>query len=685
MKTFAKIFIFLLLLGSQALGQAVKISCTEVLPDGDVRVSWDTLSLGSSFSSYKVYSAEHRNGPYLLQATINIMGQGDFIHTGAGANSDTVFYYVFTDQGGGSTTITDTLATMLLSASTVDFEQTDFSWTPLHEPLPFLPEMYPKYFLFREYPAGSWSIVDSTVDLSVSYHFWDCNSSNDTVRFKIGVRNFENGCFSFSNEKKAIMKNQTNRFPPVIDSVSITADGESLIGWQPSEEPDIVGYKIFSVTSTNDSIDYVAGRLSVSYLHVSSQPCLGPLKYIILSVDSCGNESPFPFDSVTFLDKPHSTIFLEDVQYDPCMMSNMLTWNEYKNFEPSLGYTNIYASENSGPYQVIGTVFPGRTIFVHENLSPNTLYSYYIRAYSSDSLKTSTSCRKSVTTYNSPRPAFMYIRYVTVQDNEKTNLLFYTDTSAHVNFYKVLRSMSRSGPYDEVGRVDNTGQEFVSFTDDRAVVGEYSYFYKIEVTDSCGIDTIICNTARSILLETEALPDMTNSLAWNAYESWSGRVQGYKVYRRIDNGAPDLLANLDSLTLTYIDNVSSFIESASRISYYIEADEGETNIYGFREQSISNEAVSEQESRVYMPNAMAPMGINNLLKPVLVFVNEEGYEFQVYNRWGQLLFVTNDLSEGWDGKYKGEYVPGGVYVYLVKFVNNLNQPEYLKGNVVVIY
>lgn len=681
----AIVFYFLLISGLQTFGQAIKISCTEVMPDGNVLVSWDTLNLGSSFSSYKVYSSDHRKGPYTLRSTITVLGQGEFLHVNAGANTDTVFYYIYLDQGGSSITITDTLATMLLSGSTSDFEQVDFAWTPLHEPAPFLPAMHPEYYLFREYPAGTWAVLDSTVNQFINYHFWDCNFSNDTVRFKIGVRNNVNGCFSFSNEKKAIMKNQTNRYPPVLDSVSITAGGEAVIGWEAAEEPDIVGYKIFSVTSTNDSIDYVAGRLTTSYLHRFSQPCLGPLKYIILSVDTCGNESPFPFDSVTFLDKPHSTIYLEDIQYDPCMMSNLLIWNEYKNFEPSLGFTNIYASENSGPFELIGTVLPGQSMFIHENLLPNTWYSYYIRAYSTDTLKSSTSCQKTVRTYNSPRPLFMYTRYVTVEDNIRTKLLFYTDTNAHVQYYRILRSISESGPYDEVGRIDNTGQEYVSFADESAVVEAHSYYYQIEVTDSCGIDSVIANTVRSIHLETEALPDMSNSLTWNAYESWSGRIEGYRVYRRLDNGSLDLLADLDSLTFDYTDNISSLTGNVSRISYLVEAYEGDGNIYGFRESSYSNEVISEQKPRIYVPNAFTPRGLNNVLLPVFVFVGAEGYEFQVYNRWGQLIFRTEDQTEGWDGKYNGNYVPQDVYVYLVRYYDTNNKPAYVRGNVAVIY
>ncbi len=42
--------------------------------------------------------------------------------------------------------------------------------------------------------------------------------------------------------------------------------------------------------------------------------------------------------------------------------------------------------------------------------------------------------------------------------------------------------------------------------------------------------------------------------------------------------------------------------------------------------------------------------------------------FRVYNRWGEQLFETSQLSEGWDGTYKGQKVEQGVYMYYVQAI-----------------
>jgi gliding motility-associated-like protein len=38
-------------------------------------------------------------------------------------------------------------------------------------------------------------------------------------------------------------------------------------------------------------------------------------------------------------------------------------------------------------------------------------------------------------------------------------------------------------------------------------------------------------------------------------------------------------------------------------------------------------------------------------------------DFKIYNNWGELIFSTNELNTGWDGTYKGEAVPIGVYTW----------------------
>jgi gliding motility-associated-like protein len=67
-----------------------------------------------------------------------------------------------------------------------------------------------------------------------------------------------------------------------------------------------------------------------------------------------------------------------------------------------------------------------------------------------------------------------------------------------------------------------------------------------------------------------------------------------------------------------------------------------------------------------IPNAFTPNGdgLNDVFR---IFgtppENITKFNFQVYNRWGQKIFGTNNIEEGWDGKLKGQYCEPGVYVW----------------------
>ncbi len=66
---------------------------------------------------------------------------------------------------------------------------------------------------------------------------------------------------------------------------------------------------------------------------------------------------------------------------------------------------------------------------------------------------------------------------------------------------------------------------------------------------------------------------------------------------------------------------------------------------------------------VYAPNTFTPNndGINDFF--TLKGVGIEQATLYIFNRWGELLFETNDLTKGWDGTYQGQDVQSGVYVW----------------------
>ena len=64
---------------------------------------------------------------------------------------------------------------------------------------------------------------------------------------------------------------------------------------------------------------------------------------------------------------------------------------------------------------------------------------------------------------------------------------------------------------------------------------------------------------------------------------------------------------------------------------------------------------------------------------------EKQLEFNIFNRWGEKVFESNDLSFAWDGKYRGEAQPAQVYVYelVLTYINGYTAPKQ-KGSITLI-
>ncbi len=96
-----------------------------------------------------------------------------------------------------------------------------------------------------------------------------------------------------------------------------------------------------------------------------------------------------------------------------------------------------------------------------------------------------------------------------------------------------------------------------------------------------------------------------------------------------------------------------------------------------------NVFVSE-ESLLAVPNAFSPgTGVNSEFKIILRGIATLNY-FRIFNRWGNVVFETKNIAEGWDGSYKGVPQPFGVYVYDIQAVTSTGKVINKSGNVTII-
>lgn len=91
--------------------------------------------------------------------------------------------------------------------------------------------------------------------------------------------------------------------------------------------------------------------------------------------------------------------------------------------------------------------------------------------------------------------------------------------------------------------------------------------------------------------------------------------------------------------------------------------------------------ISLCNGRIYMPNAFTPNedGTNETFKPITADPSVE-FHMTIFDRWGQMIFETYDIHEGWDGNFNGEPCPTGNYVWRIDYQGQGTESPGKKGS-----
>jgi gliding motility-associated-like protein len=89
---------------------------------------------------------------------------------------------------------------------------------------------------------------------------------------------------------------------------------------------------------------------------------------------------------------------------------------------------------------------------------------------------------------------------------------------------------------------------------------------------------------------------------------------------------------------------------------------------------------------IYMPTAFVPnngRGVNNFARPTYVGIKELK-AFNIYNRWGQLVFSTRDMLKGWDGNISGAPQPTQTFIVIIEAIDVNGKPHKVERTLTLI-
>ena len=145
--------------------------------------------------------------------------------------------------------------------------------------------------------------------------------------------------------------------------------------------------------------------------------------------------------------------------------------------------------------------------------------------------------------------------------------------------------------------------------------------------------------------------------------------------------------NYDWIPATYLsaadisNPVSIFPNPATGIQYKVIV----YSTQGCKDSAYINIKVFKTKPTIFVPTAFTPNndGKNDLLRPIAVGISNIEY-FNIYNRWGQLLFSTTINGQGWDGRINGVLQSTGTFVWTVKATDYTGEAYFQKGVVTLI-
>lgn len=181
--------------------------------------------------------------------------------------------------------------------------------------------------------------------------------------------------------------------------------------------------------------------------------------------------------------------------------------------------------------------------------------------------------------------------------------------------------------------------------------------YSIDYRDECRNVSRPSNKTSPIYFYKSEIAPNEYIFSWTEYLGWEDGVANYYLETKVDDtnwSRQTLPAGEDSITIK-IDN----LESTFRIAAESRENPART--------SVSNQISLQKNILLGIPTAFTPNGngLNDEFK--IIADNITNFKMYIFNRWGEVIFYSEDINKGWDGNYLSKRMPEGSYTFKIEF------------------
>lgn len=466
------------------------------------------------------------------------------------------------------------------------------------------------------------------------------------------------GCRDTIQNQALIIGDSTAPLDLDILRVSVVDDNTIVLDYKRSEAIDFEAYLVYEQANGQyKKLTEIKDRETISYTIAGKNTLTTSYCFKIEVQNTCGLVSD------TFTALQHCTIET-DAQGDTNV--SIVDWSPYIGWQQVNTY-DVYRAEvgSPTPLQLIGTV-PGDSLrYIDSTVYCNIEYSYKIQANEqggNNQLSLSDTAHALPVWKYTPPPNKL-VR-ATVEDDIEILIEWDSVRGSQIPITTYVLQKSRDGiNYMQINAADaNT----FSYVDEEVLVDDYSYFYRTYAIDECLDTTDFWNFGKTILLDADTSEDQRPKLNWSHYQGWTEDISYYTVeIKNPDNTFLEIASfpYKDTAFRDLLTDLNQRPDYCYRIVAYKETVPFEDQVV-----SVSNVDCSPVRSKIFYPNAFTPNAdnLNDFYVTPSQYIKE--YHIQIFNRWGEKVFESFDLTKNWDGTYKGEDVQQDAYAVLVNTV-----------------
>ena len=340
---------------------------------------------------------------------------------------------------------------------------------------------------------------------------------------------------------------------------------------------------------------------------------------------------------------------------------NLVTW-----VTNTTGVSNFTVIRNN---TIIGTSFASP--FIDNAVVCNINYCYHVRTNYANGSR-SLSLPSCVTAQSTDTPTRI-TDATAVVDGAVVTITWQQNVAFQPAQYDIFRKEG-NGSYQLIGHSVTQAFTDVGYSPDVDIC------YQINYEDECGNVAPMSMEICLIRLTAALTPENNVQLTWNEYTGWESGVAEYVIEKYDENGQLIQTVTVGPGTTSYTDN--EYLPDQQIVTYVVKANPVTPGIG----QAVSNEVVMTKQPTITYPTAFTPdnqgPAANEVFRVFGQYVAR--FEMQIFNRWGEMIFATNDINEGWDGTYRGKDVPDGTYAFVARGTDFAGQSFTRSGSVLLV-